>query len=202
MKALRWILYSLVCFGAGTGIALAVNPPVVGIPDETADSLRQRVVRIEQLASQGRCEGVEGQLAGAQSEIDQLPPRTSDEVVQQLQNRLDEVRTQALAECRRVRAELAAETTPEPSTPELTPTPEPTPTPEFTTPPVDPGAGDGGPDPGTGEGETTPGGEEDPDAGGGVPIPDGAAIRQRLEREARERLREALERSFDEVMGR
>jgi hypothetical protein len=199
MKAVRWILYCLVCFGAGTGIALAVDPPTVGIPAATAASLRDRLERIEELASEGRCSGVEGQLEGAQSEIDNLPPRTNDEVVQSIQNRLDEVRRQALAECRRVQAELEAATTPD-ETPTPEATPEPTPEPTPTLPPVDPGAGDGGPDPGSGEGQTTPGEADDPGTGGGVPIPDGA-LRQRLEAEARERLREALERSIDEVMG-
>lgn len=203
MKALRWILYCLVCFGAGTGIALAMNPPTVGIPAATAASLRERLERISELAAEGRCSGVEGQLEGAQSEIDNLPQRTNDEVVQSIQDRLDEGRTQALAECRRVKAELDTATTPtEPTTPEETPTPTPTPTtvPDPTAPPVDPGAGDGGPDPGSGEGQTTPGEADDPGTGGGVPIPDGA-LRQRLEAEAREQLRKALERSLDEVMG-
>lgn len=203
MKALRWILYVAVCFAAGTGIALALEPPVVGIPEATASSLRDRLARIDELAADGRCSGVDGQLEGAQAEVDRLPQRTNEEVVQAIQSRLDEVATAARAQCRAIKAERDAadalkETTPEPepSTPE-----QPQPEPEPSTP--DPGAGDGGPDPGTGEGTTTPPAEEETDPGtGGVTIPNGAALRQELEREARERLREALDRGLDEVIGR
>lgn len=210
MKALRWILYVAVCFAAGTGIALALEPPTVGIPAATASSLRDRLARIEELAADGRCSGVEGQLKGAQADVDRLPQRTSDEVVQAIQNRLDEVASAALAQCRQVVAEREAEEQLQETTPEAEPTTptEPEPQPEPSTP--DPGASEGGPDPGTGEGSTPPATEEEPDPGtGGVTIPNGAALRQQLEREARKqerearkRLREALDRSLDEVMGR
>lgn len=212
MKALRWILYVAVCFAAGTGIALALEPPTVGIPAATASSLRDRLARIEELAADGRCSGVEGQLEGAQAEVDRLPQRTSDEVVQAIQNRLDEVASAARAQCRAVEAEREADEQLEETTPEAEPTTpsEPEPEPEPSTP--DPGAADGGPDPGSGEGEgsTPPATEGEPDPGtGGVTIPNGAALRQQLEREARKqerearkRLREALDRSLDEVMGR
>lgn len=204
MKALRWIFYCLVCFGAGTGIALAMNPPTVGIPAADAADLRDRLALIEDYAAAGRCGAVDGQLLGAQSTVDKLPQRTNDDVVQAIQNRLDEVRKAAKAQCRAVEAEKKREET-EPTTPEEVPetTPAPEPEPEPSSP--DPGAGDGGPDPGTGEGETTPpqdfgDGEDDEGQSGGVPIPNGNALRQELEREARRRLREALDRSLDEMV--
>ncbi|MBO9532189.1 MAG: hypothetical protein J7513_04350 [Solirubrobacteraceae bacterium] len=188
MAALRWFLFSVLCFGGGAVGAFAVHPPNLGIPAADAEKLRERLALIQQYASEGRCTAVQGQLQGAESTIRKLPESTAVTVQQELQNAVQKVRTEAVSECLRVAAskqELEGEaqaTTPSPTaTAEPQVTEAPTPTPEA-----------GGPDPGTGEGQQTPE-STTPDGGGGIAIPEGdagAAVRQGLH-EARKQFEKA-----------
>lgn len=214
MKAVRWFLWVAVCFAVGAGGAFALQPPTDGIPVNAALDLRNRLAKIDQYASEGRCEAVQGQLEGAQAAIDRLPRRTEDRVVQALQSRLDAVASATTDRCRAVRDEQRAseaeeEPTPEetePTTPPADEEPAPTPEPEPSSP--DPGANDGGPDPGSTETPTepqTPPAEQQPSetesGGGGATVPSGAALRQQVEREARRRLRDAIDRGVRDVRG-
>ena len=193
MKAMRWILFCLLAFGTGTGVAFAVHPPTIGIPEATADGLARDLEKIRDYAADGRCYAVRGRLNGAQAKIQNLPNSTAAATVEQLQASLEEVRDAALTTCQRAsEANAPAETTPTETTPETTPsaTPEPTtpsePTPTDTTPDLDGGA----PDPGSDEAPTpeAPGNEGNGNGdgqgnNGGVTLPNGAAIRQRIDKE-------------------
>lgn len=213
MAALRWFLFSLLTFGGGAVAAFAMHPPQLGIPEASAADLRQRLARIEQLASEGRCTGMNSQLSAAQSTIDRLPSNTAVTVEQQLQDALAKVRDEARSTCIRV---AGAKQDLEAQAQATTPAPTPDPTPEPTTEPTPtPDAGSstdgGGPDPGTGEGATpAPGpgngngnGNGNPGGGGALPQGDaGAAVQQGLDR-ARERYRKArdeIERGLDELL--
>jgi hypothetical protein len=158
MKAVRWFLLCLLAFGLGTGVALAVNPPAVGIPSTTASQLSGDLAAVKQYAAEGRCTAVRARLDGAQSRISKLPANTNTSVVTELQDALGRVSSAAINACQGVsdaqladeqrrqaakdKAAEAAQTTPDATTPQSTP---------------DVGGNDGGgPDPGTGEGATTP----------------------------------------------
>lgn len=188
MTAFRWILFCLVAFGVGTGAAFAMHPPTTGIPVATAQKLAGDLDAIKGYAAEGRCDAVRGRLDGAQSRISKLPPDTSTELVNQLQQALQDVSSAARATCQQVadaeaaaeqkrrEAEQAAEEAAQATTPPPIVPPEPT------TP--DPGAADGGPDPGTGE--DTTGGVTTPDPGdtsGGGVVPDLEGAQQQLERQ-------------------
>lgn len=206
MTAFRWILYCLVAFGVGTGAAFAMHPPTTGIPAATAQGLAADLLAIKGYAAEGRCDAVRGRLDGAQSKISKLPPDTSAELVNDLQQSLQNVSASARAACQQLadaeaeaarkkrEAEQAAQdaleqTTPDPVTPVAPTTP-------------DPGAADGGPDPGTGEDPT--GGVTTPDPGdtsGGGVVPDLEGTQQELQRQLekerqkwQERLRKIEER--------
>lgn len=199
MTATRWILFCLLAFGLGTGVAYAMNPPEPGVPVSTASKLAGDLSAIEQYASEGRCIAVRARLEGAQSRITKLPASTSPEVVRELQRALRQISVAARAECQAAYEEKnPRETTP--TTPEESTTPETTPD-ESTTPETtpDPGGNEGGPDPGTGEddqgdGTTTPG--TDPGASGGV-TPDIEGVTEQLQKEKdkwEKRLRDAQDR--------
>src|SRR4051812_26133021 len=91
MTAFRWILYCLVAFGVGTGAAFAMHPPEPGIPAATAQGLAADLIAIKGYAAEGRCDAVRGRLDGAQSKISKLPPDTSAELVNELQQSLQDV---------------------------------------------------------------------------------------------------------------
>ncbi len=204
MKALRWILFSLLAFGLGTGVALAVHPPSIGIPVATASGLSDDLAKIQEYAADGKCNAVRGRLQGAAAKIDRLPARTATATVDELTTSLARVRNEALSTCQSVVAERAAEAQRkreaqealEAATPETTPSEEVEPSTPATTPEptLDPGTG-----------ETTPvqpdGGDDLGEDGttGGVTIPGEEAIRQRVEKERRrlekqaEKIRKAWE---------
>lgn len=200
MTAPRWILFALLAFGLGTGVAYAMNPPEPGVPVSTASKLAGDLSAIEQYASEGRCIAVRARLDGAQSRITKLPASTDPAVVDELQRALRRISTAARAECQAAFEAKQPEeqpTTPEETTPttpqETTPAP---PTDPQTTP--DPGGNEGGPDPGTGEdpsgGITTP--DEGTDPSGGV-APDIEGVTERLQKEKEKwekRLRDAQDR--------
>jgi hypothetical protein len=192
MKAMRWILFSLLAFGLGTGVALAVHPPSVGIPSATASRLGDDLSAIQRYAADGNCARVRSRLNGAASKIDKLPERTSTATSEKLTAALERVRSEAETTCQRVNSERLAQEQREAEA-QATPTPEPevivTPEPET---PITPDDGTS-PDPGTGDGTTTP---PDPSGGagfgdeqggddqtGGVPIPGEDAVRQRVDKE-------------------
>lgn len=204
MTAMRWILFSLLAFGLGTGVAYATHPPEPGLPTSTAAKLSGDLSAIEQYAREGRCIAVRARLQGAQSRITKLPASTSRDIVAQLQSALNRISDAARNACQAA----VDEQTPEPTTPttpeETTPTsPEETtpiePTSPETTP--DPGGNEGGPDPGTGEqlpdgGVTTPEGE-DPGASGGGVAPDIEGMTEQIQKEKKKwekRLRDAQDR--------
>ncbi|MFT4034249.1 MAG: hypothetical protein QM679_01580 [Patulibacter sp.] len=203
MAALRWFFFALLTFGGGTAAGFALHPPQLGIPEASAVDLRDRLTKIQQYASEGRCDAVKGQLSGAQSTVSKLPQNTAVTVEQSLQNAIEQLRTEAISECLRVAASretqsAQAQATITPTdTPQATPTPAtdptPTPTPEATSP-------DGGTtDPGSG---VTP--TPDDGSGGGAAI-DGpeAAVRDQIT-EARKQYdaaREAWRRAIDRLAG-
>lgn len=208
MKALRWILFSLLAFGLGTGAAFALHPPTIGIPEATASGLSGDLTKIRDYAAQGRCDAVRGRIRGATAKIDGLPSRTATATVEQLTDSLETVRTEALSACQRVsdakiadqqaqEAQEQAEATPAPSTP-VEPS-EPATTPEEGDEGITQDDGgdtapegqqpDGGvnPDDPTGQGGPSgPGNSENSNGNpGGVVIPGEGAIRQRVEKERR-----------------
>lgn len=189
MKALSWILYCLVAFGVGTGVAFAVHPPTSGIPATTASGLAQDLSAIQQFASEGRCDAVEGHIDSAQAKIRSLPSDTTPGLVTDLRSSLKQVSatartscdTVAAAEREKTRKEREAQQAAEAAARATTPTTPVTPT-EPTTP--DPGGDEGGPDPGTGEDPgtvTTPETPGTTDPSGGV-TPDIEGVQQELQR--------------------
>lgn len=203
MTAMRWILFSLLAFGLGTGVAYAMNPPEPGIPVATAAALSDDLSDIEQYAAQGRCIAVRARLDGAQSRITKLPAATDPAVVRELQRALRRISSAARTACQDAFEQKNPEPT-EPTTPEETTptTPEENPvdptTPETT---PDPGGNEGGPDPGTGEDDQDDGGVTtpvDPGAGpGGGVAPDIEGVTEKLEKEREKwekRLRDAQDR--------
>ncbi|MDO9354179.1 MAG: hypothetical protein Q7T55_10815 [Solirubrobacteraceae bacterium] len=190
MKAMRWILFSLLAFGLGTGVALAVHPPTVGIPSATASRLGDDLSAIQRYAAEGNCTRVRSRLNGAASKIDKLPERTSMATTDKLTAALESVRSEALSTCQRVNSErLAREQREAEAQATPTPLPEATVTPEPEVP-ITPDEGTT-PDSGTGD-ETTPqdpsggagfGDDQGGDTTGGVPIPGADAVRQRLDKE-------------------
>jgi hypothetical protein len=208
MKALRWILFSLLAFGLGTGAALALHPPTIGIPTATASKLSGDLSAIRSAAAAGRCNDVQGRLTRAQSRINHLPDSVAMATVSQLQDSLEKVRKAAMSTCNSVANAAAAQDTPATTpddttdtTPASSPAAEDT-TPEATTPPADTGGNDGGGvDPGSTEGDgtstTSPGtgdgtGDGSGDQGtggtalpGGASVPSGGAVRQQIDKAQR-----------------
>ncbi|MDQ8045949.1 MAG: hypothetical protein AAGC46_14590 [Solirubrobacteraceae bacterium] len=205
MKAFRWILFCLVAFGLGTGVAFAMHPPTVGIPKSDAQDLATDLSKIRSYAAAGHCDAVRGRLASASKTIDNLPVTTNANTERQLSAALERVRTAAIAECQSAAdanlpdtTETTPETTPTTPTPDAqtpTPTPsvEPTPTPAPDgTSPSSGGVGTDGtsPDPGADQGD------QGDDTGGitlpnGVQVPSPNQVRQQLH-DARKQIERAL----------
>lgn len=203
MKALRWTLFCLLAFGLGTGVALAVHPPTPGIPAATASQLSDDLAAVKGFAAEGRCNAVRGRLNGAQSRISGLPANTSEDLVQQLQQSLEQVRESALATCQQVLdARLADEQKKrEEALQEQLEATTPTETPVAPTTP-DPGEDDGAPDPGD-EGTPPEAMPSTPDdSTGGVPVPDAVQQQLRKEREKWTKKAKAAQRELENELKR
>jgi penicillin-binding protein 2A len=170
MKALRWILFSLLAFGIGAGAAFAFHPPTIGIPTATASKLSDDLTAIRSAATDGQCDDVRSRLLRAQSRINHLPESTATSTVTTLQSSLEKVRSAALETCSAVANAAAQEATPTTpddtvdTTPATTPPDTEATTPAITTPDDTGGDDGGGADPGTGEG--TGGTTTTPDSSG------------------------------------
>lgn len=102
-----------------------------GIPSANASGLKSQINDVSQAVEDGRCSDVPGQLRQVDEGIDDLPPSTDDQLVTNLRDGADTLRTLAAEEC----DATPTETTPTETTPTATIPTDTLPTETETVPP-------------------------------------------------------------------
>lgn len=176
----------LLCCAFALGLAasalVACGGTKDGIPASNAASLNKELGDVQAFVERGDCGGLNGQLRQVQEGIDNLPSSVDAALVSDLNDGLDRLYQQSVADCNAdttettdtttVPAETTVETTPATTTqppPATTPT-QPTPTPTEPTPEPEPT-----PPPQTDPGGATPPGQ-DPNNPGGAGVGDGTEV--------------------------
>lgn len=177
--SVRRILPHLIAALLGVGAALLAACGAgseAGIPAATASDLKSQITDVREAVESGRCSDVPGQLRQVDEGIDDLPPSTDDNLVNNLRDGANKLLDLAREECDTTPTETTTtetkptettttETTPTETTTQPTettattptqttppptttqPAPEPVPTPEPAPPPPPPGTPGGGTEP-------------------------------------------------------
>lgn len=143
--SVRRILPHLLAAVLGVGAALLAacgSGPTGGIPAANAGDLKSQIEDVRQAVEDNRCSDVPGQLRQVDEGIDDLPPSVDEQLVTNLRDGADKLRTLAADECRDAPQETTeTETTPTETTETVTAPTEtetaPTETTETETTPTD-----------------------------------------------------------------
>jgi len=134
-RTLPCLLAALLGVGAAL-LAACGSGSDAGIPSADASTLKSQVNDVRQAVEDERCRDVAGQLRQVDEAIDDLPPSTDDQLVNNLRDGADKLLGVARQECN---AEPTQTTTTKTQTTETTATTE-EPIPPATTPPETPTA--------------------------------------------------------------